>query len=282
MIALGSLSNSSGLAVITSALQNSASNASSSTNIPNSGDSSASSGATLSVSISGAGVVEAIVNHQINQSERTEQTASEVQQMIDTMKQNNSLTSQQVSSALYTGSGLTRVGTSDSDGIYDTIQSGVAQNESVANYESSFASTLTQWLSAGRPSGTFGTGSDSLSASFVQSLNQNDSDADVQNMITKSNNYSTQEHQQDTEITQALNAGNLTIQKATDISDLDYTESDSWNVSGGVMSGSGSQHWNSSALDVSSDGTEHTLMNLGGVELYLSWNQQGQAQTSSD
>jgi hypothetical protein len=183
--------------------------------------------------------------------------------------------SESASQALYSGGGLADPGAPTVSVLNDTFQAQVEGNERLANHQSAFASNLTQWLAAGRPSGAVGTGDGSISADGVQSLNSDDSDAQIQSIITQANTQATTLRQQDAGMTKAFNANTLTIEKATEVSGLDYTEAYTMNVEGGTMSGGGGESFNASALATSTEGTQHTIMQVGLVGLYLSWNENG-------
>lgn len=194
---------------------------------------------------------------------------------LDAITQEYMKTDAQVSADVYSGGILetTTVGQSYS-GTKDTFQLEVALNESIANYQSAYGSMLSQWLAEGRPEGQFASNGVYMTSDFVQNLNVNFSDAQIKNMIAQSRASAASTHETDAEITQAFNSHTLNIEKATDAAGLDYRYNATWNVFSLGETGSGSADvYNPAALATSADGTQHTLMHIAGVALYLSWNE---------
>src|ERR1700744_3211426 len=127
MTNIGSLSSASGLALLTGAAQYGAGLPSP---LPGRSAAPSSSGVndgsptTLIFSISHAGIVQAAVNHHITQSEAGQggpTLASAVGDSLAVRAQNNELSSEQISQALYSGRGLILPGGSMSDPYRDTF-----------------------------------------------------------------------------------------------------------------------------------------------------------------
>jgi hypothetical protein len=213
-----------------------------------------------------------MVNHQIKQSEGSyaPAVASEVQGMMDTMVQNYALTSQQISDTLYSGGGLPQVG---APAMTDTFAGQVSNLQTISKAMLKETADQTQWLAAGTlVQNTLDSNGNSIFQSMSSTQFQN-----FEASVTKSADELAQTA---SEVSTAFNNGTLSIEKATDVNGLNYSETDTWNVNGGTMSTGGSSVTsNYSLFDPSADGTQHTGLNVGGVELYLSWNEPASAST---
>jgi hypothetical protein len=274
MIGVSSLSSASGLAVITAATQSQAANSAvgsqgASSGSPSQPQPASSSDFSIGVTLSYKGITQSIVNNQLDQGSlgNTDQSlVSAVTGYENTRIQNNNLSSQQISDDLYSGAGIPTIGGSAAGGdAMDTIASQTKLLQEQATGVSAIISQQTQWLAQGRPADnnlnvdakTFQNMTDDQMAGFMAS------EQDTVNLDTS----------KATAITQALGNGTLSIEKATDVQGLDYSETDSYSVNGNTGSGSLSVSENQSFLQQDADGKQHALMTIGGVPLYLSWDQ---------
>jgi hypothetical protein len=217
----------------------------------------------LTTSTSSAGFTEAVVRYQLDKGqagENEQAMGNIVQTMLDTQASNNALTSQQISQALYSGQGVPSLnGPGD-----DTLQHEMGLLQTFGNELTTIVAQQTAWLAAGRPTQDSG-GVDS--AAF-----QNMTDAQVKSQIAESQATADNELSTASEVSQALSDGTLQIQKATDVSNLKFVDIQTYDIFGSGMTGGADISYNQAALDTSSDGTQHAFANVGGVQLYLSWN----------
>lgn len=230
----------------------------------------------LTLTTSYKGVTEAVVNHQIDQGAAgsTEQgLAADIQGVINGYEQNYSNSSAQIQAALYSGGGLADPG---SPNLTDTWSQFESMRNTVSGQIADLATTVNDWLSAGRPQtygtlNTSSTGFGSMSDDQVRQFVQNGfSSADRMSALTSTLNTAFQNH-------------TLTFEKATDVAGLNYDQTTTWNVSGNEVSAPGSLTYNTSmvswdphssaAVTTTTTGQreDHTLVFIGGVALYASW-----------
>ena len=226
--------------------------------------------ATFVFSVSQSTVSELVVDHQQGQSVatlmHTPSTADFEESYISTAMQNYSLTSQQISAALYSGKGLVDPGTTDSASFppeYDTFRQQINAMTANANELNKIVAQRTDWLAQGRPVQN----SDGIDAAGLQG----DTDDQIEGMNAFLQKEANQEAQLVNELTRAFNRGDLSFEKTTDVPGLNFVGTQTWNVDGGWSSGSAKWSYNEALMAPSDNGEQHTLMNIGDVVLYLSW-----------
>jgi hypothetical protein len=190
-------------------------------------------------------VMTTVVNTGKNIGNQSAQTVagyeSGVQQQANTYLSENEMTSQQVSDAIYSDQGI-------SGGISTMAGEINAMNASV-NFLSQDVAKLTTWVAAGMPS-------DENMGNL-----SNDTPDQIYSMIAANA----------AGIATAFQNGTLTIQKATDVQGLDYSET-VWNSTNGNGSSAGlSQSYSQAFLNAAADGKNHMLTTIGNVAVYLTW-----------
>jgi len=181
-----------------------------------------------------------------------------IQQVANAYQEDNSMSSQQVSGTLYSGQGIQQPG-----GGADTFASYIANMDSMYDSEDAMATRLTDYLAAGRPDNNY----QGLNTSSLQSM----SDAEVNGEIAYLRKDSADGLETDSALTAAFNAHTLTIEKATDVEGLDYEGTDWMSTTYSVLTGGSTQSYNQGFLNQVDDGKQHTLTNIGGIEVYLTW-----------
>jgi hypothetical protein len=214
-------------------------------------------------------VMTTIVNTGLNKSNANPQALnfyeSDIQHLATVFQSDNEMTSQQISDALYSGAGVQTAGT----GVFDvnaTMADLITAFKDSASYETQFASQLTAWQAAGMPNDGFAKQQTELA---------NYSDAQISAVITTMQNRATTESEQGAEIAKAFEDHTLTIQKATDVKGLDYSQGFVATTTGNGGTYSISQSCNEAFMaDAGADGKQHLLSSVptdGNVMLYLSW-----------
>jgi hypothetical protein len=190
---------------------------------------------------------------------------SYLQYQAAVFQSDNEMTSQQISDALYSGEGVQTAEL----GVFDinaTMADLITAFKDSASYETQFASQLTAWQAAGMPNDGFAKQQTELA---------NYSDAQVSALITTMQNRATTESEQGVEIAKAFEDHTLTIQKATDVKGLDYSQGFAATTNGNGGTYSVSQSYNQAFMAAAStDGKQHLLSSVptdGNVMLYLSW-----------
>jgi hypothetical protein len=168
----------------------------------------------------------------------------------------NSLTSQQISDALYSGTGLQMP-----LGIANATFAGMINS---AENNASFLTDEAQWLSAGMPSDNNPEGFDS--ASF-----ENFTPAQISSLVAEDNAQAASDTESAGSLLTAFNNHTLTFEKATDVQGLDYSATFTTEQDGPVETGTSSDSYNQSFLTQDADGKQHALAQFGDVMLYLSW-----------
>jgi hypothetical protein len=272
MIGVSSLSSASGLAVITAAAQSQAANSSVGSQGSSSGSPSQpqpASSFSIGVTLSYKGITQSIVNNQLDQGSlgKTDQSlVSAVTGYEATRIQNNNLSSQQISDDLYSGAGIPTIGGSAAGGdATETIASQTKMLQTQATEISAIISQQTQWLAEGRPTNN--------NLNVDAKTFQNMTDTQMTQFMTSEQKFVTTDTNEVTGISQALAGHTLSIEKSTDVQGLNYSETDSYSVNGNAGSASLSVSENQSFLQQDADGKQHALMTIGGVPLYLSWDQ---------
>jgi hypothetical protein len=233
------------------------------------GSGSTSSNFSMGVTLSYKGITQSIVNNQLDQGSlgNTDQSlVSAVTGYEATRIQNNNLTSQQVSDDLYSGAGLATIGGSAAGGdATETIASQTKMLQTQATQISAIISQQTQWLAEGRP-----TNNDlNVDAKTFQNM----TDTQMTQFMKSEQNFVTTDTNEANGISQAFAGHTLSIEKATDVQGLNYSETDSYSVNGNTGSGGLAVSDNQAFLQQDADGKQHALMTIGGVPLYLSWDQ---------
>jgi hypothetical protein len=200
-------------------------------------------------------VMTTVVNTGKNIGNQSAQTVagyeSGVQQQANTYLSENEMTSQQVSDAIYSDQGI-------SGGISTMAGEINAMNASV-NFLSQDVAKLTTWVAAGMPS-------DENMGNL-----SNDTPDQINSMIATEQNQIATESANAAGIATAFQNGTLTIQKATDVQGLDYSET-VWNSTNGNGSSAGlSQSYSQAFLNAAADGKNHMLTTIGNVAVYLTW-----------
>jgi hypothetical protein len=190
---------------------------------------------------------------------------SYLQYQAAVFQSDNEMTSQQISDALYSGEGVQTAEL----GVFDinaTMADLITAFKDSASYETQFASQLTAWQAAGMPNDGFAKQQTELA---------NYSDAQISAVITTMQNHATTESEQGAEIAKAFEDHTLTIQKATDVKGLDYSQGFVATTTGNGGTYSISQSCNEAFMAVAgADGKQHLLSSVptdGNVMLYLSW-----------
>jgi hypothetical protein len=163
--------------------------------------------------------------------------------------QDNEMSSQQISDALYSGQGIPGM---DGNQTMQQDLDSEAQDIAFGNQQSD---DMDAWVAAGRPD-----------SQFSQTL------ADLSDdQVTALANQYRQNDAADAATLQSFSAAfanhTLVIQKATDVQALDYKETDLYTSEAAVST----ESYNQAALQTDADGTHHALGGEGEVELYFSW-----------
>jgi hypothetical protein len=207
-------------------------------------------------------VMTTIVNTGLNKSNANPQALNyyeaDIQQQANTYLADNEMTSQQISDALYSGQGIP---VASGGGANATMADEInALTQGVA-YNTQFASELATRQAAGAID-------DDMAARLGLS---NNSDAQVNKLIAFIQNQAAGDSALAAGITAAFQNHTLTIQKATDVQGLDYSET-VWNsASGNGEGGGGSNSYSQAFLNSDADGKHHALIGIADVALYLTW-----------
>ena len=183
---------------------------------------------------------------------------------------NNEMSSQDISNALYSGSGQMPGGGPDS-----TIQGIINSGYALGQFELSQAQHILDYINAGRPAGDY----EGLSASYLQ----NETNTQLELTANEEIIHGNAENWLMAQLSSAFSMHTLTIQKATDVAGLNYQETDATTYNNETETASMTQSWNTNMIsdnyfvnsglllgkDVS--GKNATLVNAGGVELYVTW-----------
>jgi hypothetical protein len=171
----------------------------------------------------------------------------------------NSLTSQQISNALYSGTGLQMGGGIANDTFADEISS--LENDAAS--ASNVASTVSQWVAQGLPTNN---ASPTDTPGYY-----GDTVAQANTLIAEENSTAASDTNLAGSLLTAFNNHTLTFEKATDVQGLDYSATVTQEQDGSADSMSGSNSYNNSFLAQDADGKQHALAQFGDVMLYLSW-----------
>jgi hypothetical protein len=207
-------------------------------------------------------VMTTIVNTGLNKTNTNPQALnfyeSDIQQQANTYLTDNEMTSQQISDALYSGQGIP---VASGGGANATMADEInALTQGVA-YNTQFALELATRQAAGAID-------DDMAARLGLS---NNSDAQVNKLIAFIQNQAAGDSASAAGITAAFQNHTLTIQKATDVQGLDYSETVWGAAYGNGEGGGGSNSYNQSFLNADADGKHHALIGIGDVALYLTW-----------
>jgi hypothetical protein len=170
----------------------------------------------------------------------------------------NSMTSQQLTDAIYSG-GLAELNGSDlsDESFVDALNGDAAAYGLMLANATAAQNWATQAMSAG------------ISSDPAAGSNET-----VEQYLTTANSVVAEAQQNLTNLNQVMSAyenHTLDVQNAVDVQGLDYTSSMKETTQDGSSTESGSTTWNQSFLTNNPDGQQHVMIELGNAELYLSW-----------
>ncbi len=192
------------------------------------------------------------------------------QNMANAYSENNSMTSQEISDAVYSGQGIAVA--NELPGETDTFADEIATMNWAITFDNEVATDETNYLATGRSTDSY----EGLDATSLQTM----SDAAIETQITSLQSQVAYNVNIVNQLTTAFDNHTLSFEKAADVQGLDYTETITNTYTNGVMSAGATSSYNKDFLQndangeiitQGADGKQHTLMNIGGVELYLSW-----------
>lgn len=193
---------------------------------------------------------------QINGSQSIESDpgAAMMQEYVRNYVADNSLSSEQISDALYSGESIGESAVQGASSFKDAIREIYADAEA----QSAMASNVATWLANGRPPNPmvgFEGQSDEQVVAFISGCN-------------KSTEYLDREA---SSMTAAFEHHTLTFEKASDVQELDYSETIQASAFVGRSGFGRTVSMNQDLLRQRTDGKQNAMLNIGNVELYATW-----------